>query len=267
MDDAYLMLGDCAEKLIELQDNSIDLVVTSPPYGNLRNYRGYSFDFKLVAVQLKRVIKQGGVIVWVVGDATINGSESGISFRQALFFKQIGLNLHDTMIYKKLNSTPLTHNRYQQEFEFIFVFSKGKPNSFNPIKIKCKFAGQTTWGKPSLYKDNSGSLSEVLPYVIKDFKIRGNIFEYRVGSTQKNKEIKHPAVFPIQLAADQIYTWSNEGDAVLDPFMGSGTTAIAAIKLNRKFIGCEISQEYFEMAKNRIDKILSEKPSNINKYE
>jgi DNA modification methylase len=168
-----------------------------------------------------------------------------------LYFKEIGFNLHDTMIYRKQNYTPLTHNRYEQEWEYMFVFSKGRPNTFNPIKVPCKYAGHKTWGKPNMYKDNSGDLTRVNQTIINTHKIKGNIFDYLVGSTQTGK-INHPAMFPESLANDHIISWSNPGDLVYDPFMGSGTTAKMAIKNNRNYIGSEISEEYCEIARNRV---------------
>lgn len=239
------------ETMARMSNCFVDLTVTSPPYDNLRTYKGFSFDFDNVAKELYRITKKGGVVIWVVGDATIKGSETGTSFKQALYFKKIGFNLHDTMIYRKQNYSPLTHNRYEQEFEYMFCFSKGKPKTFNPIKVPCKNAGQKTWGEPSMYKSSDGELTKIKRPVVKDKKIKGNIFEYLVGSTKTGK-INHPAMFPEQLANDQIISWSNEGDLVFDPFMGSGTTAKMSILNNRNWIGSELSKEYFEMAQNRI---------------
>lgn len=242
---------DCIDGMKLLDDCCIDLTVTSPPYDNLRKYNGYSFDFENTAKELYRITKQGGVVVWVVGDSTIKGSETGTSFKQALYFKEVGFNLHDTMIYRKLNYTPLTHNRYEQEFEYMFVFSKGKPKTFNPIKIPCKYAGTSSWGKTSYYKTDDGNLTQKEKCVIKDMKIKGNIFEYRTGSTKTGK-IKHPAMFPEQLVEDHITSWSVENDVVFDPFMGSGTTACVSRKMNRNYIGFEISKEYCNIANERI---------------
>ena len=239
------------ETMSRMPDNFIDLTVTSPPYDNLRTYKGYSFDFESVAKELFRVTKKGGVVVWVVGDATVKGSETGTSFKQALYFKEIGFNLHDTMIYRKQNYTPLTHNRYAQEFEYMFIFSKGKQITFNPIKVQCKYAGQEKWGNPSMYKGNSGDLTRVKKTIINSHKIKGNIFEYLVGSTQTGN-IKHPAMFPEKLAKDHITSWSNPGHLVYDPFIGSGTTAKMALINGRSFIGSEISEEYCEIANKRI---------------
>ena len=251
---------DCLSTMSSFPDRYIDMVLTSPPYDNLREYKGYTFNFKQTANELFRILKDGGVIIWVVGDQTKNGSESGTSFMQALYFKELGLNIHDTMIYRKLNYTPLTHNRYEQEWEYMFCFSKGKPKTFNPIKIPCKYAGQETWGSPKLYKDASGNLTEIEKYKIGEEKIKGNIFEYRTGSTTQTGRIKHPAMFPEQLALDQVRSWSQEGNLVYDPFMGSGTTAIACIKQNRNFVGSEISPEYVEIANERIKNTKNENP-------
>lgn len=229
----------------------IDLVVTSPPYDDLRTYGGIDWDFYGVAWQLKRVLKPGGVIVWVVGDATKNGSETGSSWRQAHHFQEIGLNIHDTMIYRKQNYTPLTHNRYEQEWEYIFVLSNGKPAAFNPKMVKCTYAGSKTWGEPNMYKDNSGNLTRVKQTTIKEEKIAGNVFTYEVGS-RFTGAINHPAMFPEALARDHILSWSNEGDIVLDPFSGSGTTAKMAKHNGRRYIGIEVNPEYCEIATKRL---------------
>lgn len=244
---------NCLDTLGRMPDKFVDLVVTSPPYDNLREYNGYSFAFENIAKELYRVLKQGGVVVWIVGDATINGSESGTSFRQALYFKEIGFNLHDTMIYQKVNYVPLTHNRYEQSFEFIFILSKGKPKTFNPIMTDCKQAGKVE--KYGLERrQNHGSKHAMRLYnetefkPTKDKKIAPNIFPYTLG----REKTGHPAPFPEALANDQILSWSNEGDLVYDCFMGSGTVAKRCMHLNRNFIGSEISPEYCDIANKRI---------------
>lgn len=252
--DVALLHGDCLEHMKPMPNDSVDLVVTSPPYDNLRNYQGYTFDFEGVANELFRVIKPGGVIVWVVNDATVNGSETGSSFRQALFFKVLGLNLHDTMIYRKQNYIPLTHSRYEQEFDYMFILSKGKPKTFNPLKIPCTYAGEDKSGdKRKFYKNaETYAVGNKNSAVSKD-KTRGNVWTYLVGNTTPGaKSYKHPAKFPYKLARDHILSWSNERDTVLDPFLGSGTTGVAAAALSRKFIGIEISKEYLSMAQARI---------------
>lgn len=244
---------DCLETMKRMPDGFVDLTVTSPPYDDLRTYNGYSFDFESIAKELYRITKDGGVVVWVVGDATNNGSESGTSFKQALYFKEVGFNLHDTMIYQKVNYVPLTHNRYEQSFEFMFILSKGKPKTFNPIMIPCKQAGKVE--KYGLERrQNHGSKHAMRLYnetefkATKENKIAPNIFAYTLG----REKTGHPAPFPEALANDHITTWSNKNNTVYDCFMGSGTTAKVAKDLGRGYIGSEISKEYCDIAEQRL---------------
>lgn len=237
-------------------DDCVDLVVTSPPYDDIRNYNGYSFDFEGLVKELYRILKPGGVVVWVVGDATVNGSESGTSFRQALYFMECGFKLHDTMIYEKNSSSfPARPDskRYTQIFEYMFVFTKGKIR--DDIKLICdkpnKWAGHTNWGKLTHY-DKDGKVErdgKIKP--VPEFSIRTNIWKYNT-SCEKDKT-GHPAIFPEQLAIDHILSWSNEGDLVYDPFMGSGTTAKACLMTNRNYIGSEISEEYYKIILERLN--------------
>lgn len=241
------------ETMKNMPDNFIDLTLTSPPYDNLREYKGYSFPFEEIVKELFRVTKIGGVVVWVVGDSTVNGSESGTSFKQALYFMECGFKLHDTMIYQKINYVPLTHNRYEQSFEYMFILSKGKPKTFNPIMVPCKNAGKLEkYGlerRQNHGKNHSMRLYSDTEYIAtKDTKIAPNIFSYTLGRDKTG----HPAPFPEQLAIDHIKSWSNEGDLVYDPFMGSGTTAKASIELKRNWIGSEISTEYCDIIDKRI---------------
>jgi DNA modification methylase len=240
---------DCLETMGRMSDASIDLTVTSPPYDNMRTYNGYSFDFESVAKELFRVTKDGGVVVWVVGDATIKGSETGTSFRQALFFMETGFNLHDTMIWEKAGRLP-TQDRYYSIFEYVFVFSKGKPKAMNFICDLKNVTPITTGQKDSTinkgkHKSGAGTFTR------KEFSRRTNIWRIPNPGNKSG----HPAVFPEKLAYDHIITWSNEADLVYDPFMGSGTTAVAAVKGNRKWIGSEISREYKDSATLRISQI------------
>ena len=261
--DVQIFNENCLDTMGRMPDNHIALTVTSPPYDNLRDYNGSSFPFEDIAKELYRVTKQGGVVVWVVGDATVDGSETGTSFRQALFFKEIGFNLHDTMIYRS-KKPPLTHNRYEQEFEYIFVLSKGKPNTFNPIKIKTNFAGDVkkfNHGKITDAKKEKGDAvrwrDEKL--IVNETRIKGNIWDYATGMNGSSKDelaFLHPAIFPEKLAADHIFSWSNENDIVYDCFGGSGTTVKMAHLQNRKAIMSEISEEYCLIAKKRIDPYL-----------
>lgn len=250
-----LLNGDCIAEMQKMESNIIDLTVTSPPYDNLRTYAGtldWNFEiFKQVANELYRITKDGGVVVWVVGDATIKGSETGTSFRQALYFKEIGFNLHDTMIWHK-NASPRDTRipRYWQGFEYMFVFSKGKPNTLNFIREPCKTAGKKKTVSMRYANGEIRSDRKNIEIITKKDKPKDNVWFYRVSNNSL-----HPATFPEKLANDHIISWSNENDLVFDPFMGSGTTGKMAKLNNRKFIGIEKVEDYFEIAKNRINMI------------
>ena len=238
---------DCLDTMKGMQDSCIDLTVTSPPYDGLRVYNGYSFNFDLVASELYRVTKQGGVVVWIIGDSTTKGSESGTSFRQALGFKEAGFNLHDTMIWRKSNPMPkFRSKRYFDVFEYMFVLSKGQPKTFNPLMQSNKRAGEL-YDYTAKVK-TTGKVRTKKTFNINDERYKDNIWECAVAKNDTD----HPAVFPESLIADHIKSWSNEGDIVYDPFIGSGTTALAARSLGRKYIGSEISQEYCQIAESRL---------------
>jgi len=254
-----LMLGDCLEKMLDIPDGSVDLTVTSPPYNNLRTYNGNNDQWgehvwKAVLQELYRLTKQGGVVVWVVGDATIKGSETGTSFKQALWAMDCGFNLHDTMIWNKGNFTAVgaLKTRYAPVFEYMFIFSKGKPGTFNPIRDRRnKHYGdkyhQTVRQADGSTKDGHGKGRKR----IGEFGQRHNI--WLLPPENSNSKRCHPAQYPEHLAEDHIISWSNEGDIVLDPFMGSGTTGVICKKLNRRFIGIELDEQYFEIAQKRIN--------------
>lgn len=248
---------NCLDTMQKMQDNYIDLTVTSPPYDNLRDYKGYSFDFESIAKELYRVTKDGGVVVWVVGDETKNFNESGTSFKQALYFKEIGFNLLDTMIYNKMNYAPAypTMRRYAQVFEYMFIFSKGKPKTFNPIqwdKKESSFKRDKYIGCKTRNKDGSQKDGKILISTRKT-KDASNVWGYPTDKAKDSKN--HPAVFPEKLANDHIISWSNENDLIFDPFMGSGTTAKMALINNRNFIGCEISSDYVAIANKRLEAV------------
>ena len=244
-----LLNGDCLELMKDIPDKSIDLTVTSPPYDNLRTYNDTlvwnESIWQAVIKDLFRITKDGGVVVWVVGDSTSKFNESGTSFKQALYFKDIGFNLLDTMIYYKQNYAPAypTLRRYANQFEYMFVFCKGKPNIFNPIQKERVRNKQEKVG----FRQKNGDWIKKEVGLKKETKDASNVWEY--GGWDKN--LGHPAVFPEQLANDHIISWSNEGDIVLDCFMGSGTTGKMALLNNRNFIGIEKDEKYFKIAEKR----------------
>ena len=262
-----LYKGDCLDIMDRLIKDgvNVDLTVTSPPYDDIRNYNNslvWDFDvFKNVANRLYQITKEGGIVVWIVGDRTVKGSETGTSFKQALYFKEIGFNLHDTMIYAK-NSVSVhdpRNKRYKQCFEYMFVLSKGKPTTYNEIKDKPnKHKGKKLVGISA--RDENGKGRRKRQRVIGDFQARFNIWEYAIGNciTKDKYAFKHPAIFPEKLAEDHILSWSNEGELVFDPFMGSNTTGKMALLNNRMFIGIEKVEEYFEVAKKRVEGVIGE---------
>lgn len=256
--------GDCLELMKNIPDGYVDLTVTSPPYDNLRTYNGnidqWNFEkFKNIVKELYRVTDDGGIVVWIVADATIKGSETGTSFRQALWFMNCGFNLHDTMIWQKIS--PFQHkNRYIQSFEYMFVFSKGFRKTANLIcDRKNKWAGTAIHGTERQVNGKTKSLSEVQKSKkIKEFGARINIWDI---APEKSNKTGHPAPFSEQLAKDHIISWSNVGDTVLDCFMGSGTTGKMAVLNNRHFIGIELDEGYFNTAKKRIEEAYDERTS------
>jgi DNA modification methylase len=243
-----VICADNCETLAAMPAESVDLVVTSPPYDDLRTYGGHSWDFYGVAWLLKRVLKPGGVIVWNVGDATKDGNESGTSMRQALHFQQIGLNLTDTMVYQKQNYLPQSApGRYDQAWEYCFVICKGAPKAANMLKDRRNAkAGQTY--KTGGGRMKNGETAELVTITAQEMGLRNNVWSYPVGGYDNG----HPAPMPEAMAQDCVATWSNPGDVVLDPFAGSGTTLKAAKELNRRFIGIEINPDYVEICQRRI---------------
>ena len=253
---------DCLITMNKIPDKSIDFIITSPPYDDIRKYNGYSFEFEKIANELYRILKNGGVLIWIVGDSTIKGSESGTSFKQVLFFKEIGFNIHDTMIYYKNNPMPQTGKRYHQHFEYMFCLSKGIPKTFNPITEPTKYQGLANMKN----RGQNGKLEYEKVERTKSKKV-GNVFSYSIGggiSTKDKIAYNHPAIFPEKLVYDQIITWTNENDLIYDPFMGSGTTAKVAYLLSRKWVGSEISTEYVEISNKRIEMVVNN--NNLLKY-
>lgn len=247
-----IICGDNAEVLATWPDACIDLVVTSPPYDSLRKYGGNGWDFPAVARELTRTLKPGGVIVWVVGDETVGGSETLTSMRQAIHFKDVcGLNIHDTMVYKKAAVGACGSNQaYWQEWEYMFVLSKGTPAAINRLADrKNSLAGLKKWHSPKAEKVGS---RQVKGETRKETGVRGNVWEYQIGWFSGDDKTDHPAPFPEALVSDHIQSWSNHGDVVLDPFAGSGTTLKAAKEHGRRYIGIEVHPEYVEICRKRV---------------
>lgn len=250
------------ELLKDFPAECIDLVVTSPPYDDLRDYTGavgWNFDvFQAIARELYRVVKPGGVVVWIVGDKTVNGAKSLTSFKQALYFQEIGFSMYDVIIYEKAGSGPPHPNRYFNSFEYMFVLSKGRPKTIHILKDKPnKWAGHTTYGKVTR-REKDGSLTDKGKKVIHPFGARTNIWRYANGkgfSTKDKIAYEHPAIFPEKLAEDHISSWSDPGDLVLDPFGGSGTTAKVAQLMGRDWVLIDAVETYCEIAKKRMERI------------
>lgn len=249
--------SDCVVLMESMDEEYVDLTITSPPYDDLRNYKGYYFDFENIAKSLYRVTKKGGVVVWVIGDKINSGNRTLTSFRHALFFQECGFNVHDVMIYKKKNTPFMRSNAYTNCYEFMFIFSKGKPKTFNPIKENTVRQGL----EMVVHNKGADGLNKKVLKELKKEKTKTNIWEYAVGlhgSTSDREAFKHPAVFPEKLAGDHIISWSQEGDIVFDPMCGSGTTLKMANLHHRFYIGCDISEEYVNIAKARLEKYSSQ---------
>ena len=254
MSKATLYIGDNVSVMRKhIPNNSVQLTVTSPPYDNLRKYNGFTWDFEAVARELFQVTKQGGVVVWVVADATVNGSETGTSFKQALYFKECGFNLHDTMVYEKAGTGACGSNlAYWQTWEYMFVFAKGRPSVVNRLKQANLSAGAVSGRKRLNTSEGNRTETKTEGRVCTEFGVRSNIWRYNVNKFGMDYLFPHPAKFPFKLAEDHILSWSNPGDLVIDPFSGSGTTGKMAVNNNRDFIGIEISSEYISIAAHRI---------------
>jgi site-specific DNA-methyltransferase (adenine-specific) len=242
---------DCVPFMQSMQDGLIDLTVTSPPYDELRNYNGYNFNAEKIAEQLYRITKEGGVVVWVVGDKIKKGNRTLTSFKHALTFQEVGFNVHDVMIYKKKNTPFMRSNAYTNCYEFMFVFSKGAPKTFNPLMEKTVRHGF----EMIVFNKGPDGVNKKTLKELKPEKVRNNVWEYAVGlggSTNDKEAFRHPAIFPEKLAEDHILTWTNPRDVVFDPMCGSGTTCKMAKKHGRSFVGCEISGEYTKIAQERV---------------
>ena len=269
------ILGDFTSMSHLIDNESIDLILTSPPYDNLRTYNdkvfenknNFSFDFNKFSSEFYRILKVGGVLVWVVGDQVKNGGETANSFRQVLGFINDGFTLYDTMIYMKNGSPFPEKRRYSQVFEYMFILTKGKPKTVNLIKDKeNKWSGFSNFGK-RVMRTKDGNLKEMPKFTIAEYGTRYNVWKYNTGKNYSTKDIiafNHPAIFPEELAEDHILSWSNENDIVLDPMVGSGTTSKMAKLNKRNFIGFDINEEYIDISNKRIEGVIPYDESNPN---
>ncbi len=261
--------GDNAKLIKDLPDNCIDLTVTSPPYDNLRTYNGYTWDFKTLAKELYRVTADGGVVVWVVGDETKDFDEGLTSSIQKIYFHNCGFNILDTMIYLKKSYAPAYPNimRYAQVFEYMFVFAKnGKPKTFNPVQTRKKESSVIDKKKVG-FRQKDGSIIRKEINSSNKYKSKTNVWEYATGygkTTSDKIAFEHPAILSEALVQDHIISWSNPGDLIFDPFMGSGTTAKMAMQCQRHYLGFEISQEYIDIAQERLRQMSLFKAKGIN---
>lgn len=257
-----LYVEDCVKFMQKLDSNLVDLTVTSPPYDNLRDYKGFSFEFPNIAKELYRITKKGGLVVWVVGDKIKNGNKSLTSLKQCLYFQETGFNVHDIMIYKKKNTPFMRSNAYTNCHEFMFVFSKNHVKTFNPLKETTKRQGF----EMLVHNKKSDGINKKILGELKSEKTKTNIWEYAVGlggTTNDKIAFKHTAVFPERLAEDHILSWTNPSDLVFDPMVGSGTTCKMALLNNRRYLGCDISEEYIDIAKQRLEQA-SKKMGGVN---
>lgn len=247
--------ADCRKFIPRLGADIVDCVVTSPPYDNLRDYKGYDFDCEAIAASLYTVMKPGGVVVWVVGDAVRKGNKTLTSFKQALAFQSAGFNCHDVMIYKKKNTPFMRSNAYTNCFEYMFIFSKGSPKTFHPLREPTVRQGF----EMLVHNKKPDGINKKVLAELKSEKTKNNIWEYAVGlggSTKDKIAFRHPAIFPEKLARDHIVSWTNPGDLVFDPMCGSGTTCKMAQLTHRNYIGCDISKEYVSIARERLKSVI-----------
>ncbi len=248
----HLYVADCVEFMARMDAGTVDLTVTSPPYDNLRDYNGYSFDFEAIASGLFRVTKPGGVVVWVVGDKIDRGRRTLSSFRQGLYFQEIGFRMHDVMIYRKKNTPFMRSNAYTNAYEFMFVLSKGSPKTFHPLKEPTVRSGY----EMLVHNKGPDAINNKVLKELKKEKTRTNIWAYAVGlggTTRDKVAFRHPAVFPEKLAGDHIRSWTEPGDLVFDPMCGSGTTPKMALLAGRDYIGVDVSPDYIAIAEQRME--------------
>lgn len=243
--------GECSKVMSGWPADCIDMVLTSPPYADLLNYRGFKFDLAAIARQLFRVLKDGGVMVWVIGDKTVDYSRQMIPYTHAFGLRDAGFCIYDVMIYSKPAGRYMNRYRYPNVYEHMIVASKGKPKTFNPIMVKTKKPGDSR-NTTILHRDADNN--RTLGYrTTAEERPHDNIWKYSPGFGAVDRyAFEHPAVFPEKLARDQIISWSNPNDIVLDPMCGSGTTLKMARVYGRRYAGIDVAPEYLEIVRRRL---------------
>jgi site-specific DNA-methyltransferase (adenine-specific) len=257
---------DCVEGMKQIPGSSIDLVVTSPPYDSIRNYNGFTFDLHATGQGIHRVLRDGGIAAMVLQDQTSNFGKSLTSFRTVLdWCDNIGFKLFECVIYRKYGPEGAWwRNRFRVDHEYMPIFLKGnRPNYFDkePLKIPSKHGGKVMTGSGSRRTD--GKTNHAVTRMINPTKCRGTVWDYLMAGDKDPIKRKHPAPFPDQIPKDFIGCFCPPGGIVLDPFMGCGSTAMAALALGRRFIGFEISPEYCSLAEERMKTFTSEKGTQL----
>ena len=265
---ADLYLGDCREVLEELPDNSVDLIFTSPPYADQRKktYGGVPPDkyvewFLPISEQLLRVLKPTGSFVLNIKERVVNGERSTYVIELILEMRKQGWLWTEEYIWHKKNSYPgKWPNRFRDAWERLLHFTKNK--KFNMYQ-EAVMVPMGDWAKTRLKKLNendkkrseskagSGFGKKVANWLARDKAYPTNVLHLATVCNNKN----HSAAFPESLPEWFIKLFTKEGDTVLDPFMGSGTTILVAKRMKRNSIGIEIIPEYYEMVKNKIQAV------------
>lgn len=248
---------ECVEGMEMLPDDCVDLVVTSPPYDAVRKYNGFAFDLHQTGAQIHRVLKDGGIAAMVIQDQTKDFGKSLTSFRTIIdWCDSFGFKLFECVIYRKNGSEGAWwKHRFRVDHEYIPLFLKGdRPAYFDkqPLRVPSKHGGKVMSGSGNRRTD--GATNGTVRREINATKCRGTIWNYLMAGDKNPLKRKHPAVFPDAIPSDLIQCFCPPGGIVLDPFIGSGSTAVQALKHERHFIGFDISQEYCDLCNQRLEK-------------
>lgn len=253
-----IVVGDCLRVLPWIEDETVDLTLFSPPYDGIRDYKGnWSLDFGKLGTDLLRVTKDGGLCVVVIGDGTKDFAKSMTSFRLAVdWVDRIGWRLFECCIYQRAgNPGAWWTQRFRVDHEYILMFLKGrKPRTFRKdhLMVPSLHAGKIYSGTDRL---TNGGFKTITPKAVNALKCRGTVWQYNTSNSEGNRlKLKHPATYPDRLAADVIRCFTQEGDLVLDPMCGSGTSCVMARRTGRRYLGIDVSAEYVAIAKERMER-------------